>query len=76
MLSLLSYKVIDAISSKVSISATIILSIAVLVSASNIYISSSISYYGSLLLLITLLTPLIGYITSFRSIVLPYISIL
>jgi hypothetical protein len=44
MLSFLSYKVIDTVSSGVSIPAIVILSIAVLISVSNIYINSTFSY--------------------------------
>ena len=44
MLSLLSYKAMDIIFSKVSIPAIVILSIAVLISTSNIYKNSSSSY--------------------------------
>ena len=44
MLSLLSYKVMDAVFSGVLISITVILSIAVLVSAFNVSISSFSSY--------------------------------
>ena len=44
MLSLLSYKVIDTISSRVFVPAIIILSVAVLISVFNIYKSSS-SFY-------------------------------
>ena len=76
MLSSLSRKAMDAIFSGVSMPATIVLSIAVSVSAFNIYISSSISYYRSLLLFITLLTSLIRYIISPRAMELLYISIL
>ena len=43
-LSLLFYKVIDAVSSKVSILATVMLSVAVLVSTFNVSVSSFSSY--------------------------------
>ena len=76
MLSLLSCKAINAVFSKVIVPAIVILSVAVLISASNIYISFFISYCWSLLLLITLLTFLIGYITSLRAVELLYIFIL
>ena len=76
MLSLLFYKAIDAIFNGVSIPATVILFIAILVSTFNMYVSSFISHYRSLSLFITLLTSLIGYITGPKAIKLPYISIL
>ena len=75
MLSLLSYKTINIIFNRVSIPATVILFIAILVSAFNAYISFSISYYRVLLLLATLLTFLIRYIIGPKAIKLLYISI-
>ena len=63
MLSLLSYKAIDTVFSRVFIPAIVILSIAVSISTSNIYMSFSISYYKILLSLITLSISLIEYIT-------------
>ena len=66
----------DAVFNKALIPATVILFIAVLVSASNVSISSFSFYWNVLLSLTTLLLSLIGYITSFRLIELPYIFIL
>ena len=66
----------DAIFSRVSIPATVVLFIAVLVSTFNVSASSSSSYWNILLLLTVLLTSLIEYITGFRLMELPYISIL
>ena len=65
----------DAVFNKVFIPATIMLFIAVSVSAFNISVSSFSSYYNVLLLLAVLLTSLIKYITSFRLIELLYIFI-
>ena len=76
MLSLLFYKAIDTVFSGVSIPAIIILLIAVLIFVFNIYVCFSISYYRSLLLFAILSTFLIGYITGFKTIKLPYVSIL
>ena len=66
----------DAVSSRVLIPATVILFIAISVSAFNISISFFSSYWNALLLLTVLLTFLIKYITGFRLMELPYISIL
>ena len=76
MLSLLFYKAINIIFSGVSIPTIIILSVAVLISAFNAYKSLSFFYENISLLLTSLLTSLIKYITGFRLIVLLYISIL
>ena len=76
MLSLLFYEAMDAIFSRVLIPVTVILFIAVLVSASDVFASSFSSYWNVLLLLAVLLTSLIKCITSFRLIKLLYISIL
>ena len=75
MVSLLSYKAIDTVSSGVSMPAIIILSVAVSISTFNAYIRSSVSYYRSSSSLITLLISSIAYITGLRAIELPYISI-
>ena len=75
MLSVLSYKVINAAFSGVSGPAIIILFVAMLISTSNIYLSFSASHYRSLLSLITLSSSLIGYMISSRSIKLLYIFI-
>ena len=66
----------DAIFSGVFTPATIILSVAVSVSVSNIYISFVSSYWDILLLLVSLLIFLIKYITSFILLEHPTIFIL
>ena len=76
MLSLLSCKAIDTVFSGVFIPAIVILSVAVLISTSNMYKSSSSFYWDIFSSLMSLLTFLIEYITGFGLIVLPYISIL
>ena len=75
MLSLLFYEAMDAIFNGVLILVTIILSITVLVSTSNISASFFSSYWNVLLSLAILSTFLIKYITSFRLVKLLYISI-
>ena len=62
----------DTVFSRVFIPAIVILFMAMLISASSIYISLFSSYWDILSLLIILLVFLIGYITSFRSMELPY----
>ena len=75
-LSLLFYKVMDAVFNKVSIPVTVVLSVAVLVSAFNVSISFFSSYWNVLLLFTVLLTFLIKCITGSRLVKLLYISIL
>ena len=65
----------DAIFSRVFIPTTVMLFIAVSVSASDISVSFFSSYWNILLLLTVLSTSLIKYITGFRLAKLPYISI-
>ena len=76
MLSLLSYKAMNAVFSGVLIPITVILFITILVSASNISISSFSSHWNVLLLFTTSLLFLIKCITEFRLIELLYIFIL
>ena len=75
MLSLLSYKVIDTVFNRVFIPTIVILSVAISVFIFNIYASSSVSYYRSLLLPITSLTSLIKCITSSKLMELLYMFI-
>ena len=75
MLSPLSRKVINTIFSGVSVPAIIILFITISIPTSNIYVNLFISYYRSLMSLITSSVPLIGYITSPKVIELLYTSI-
>ena len=75
MLSLLSYKAMDAVSSGVLIPTTVILSVAILVSTFNISASSFSFYWNVLLSLAVLSTSLIKCITGFGLIELLYIFI-